>query len=57
MVTQYGYEVTEKICLDSHMEKGTVVRCNLQKASKEEIIASLTQEGISVRQHRILTMR
>ena len=53
-VTQYGYEVTEKICLDSHMEKGTVVRCNLQKASKEEIIASLTQEGISVRQHPYL---
>ena len=40
-VTQYGYEVTEEICLDSHMEKGTVVRCNLQKASEEEIIASL----------------
>ena len=38
-VTQYGYEVTEKICLDSHMEKGTVVRCNLQQASKKEIIA------------------
>ena len=53
-VTQYGYEVTEKICLDSHMEKGTVVRCNLQKASKEEIIASLTQEGIRVRQHPYL---
>ena len=53
-MTQYGYEVTEKICLDSHMEKGTVVRCNLQKASKEEIIASLTQEGIRVRQHPYL---
>ncbi len=48
---QFGYEATEKICLDSHLEKGTVVRCNLQKASKEEIVEALKQEGITVHQH------
>lgn len=53
-VTQFGYETTEKICRDSHMEKKTTVRCNLTKASKEEIIAELEQQGITVEQHPYL---
>lgn len=53
-VAQFGYEITEKICRDSHMEKGTVVRCNLQKASKEEIVAELQAQGITVKQHPYL---
>lgn len=53
-VAQFGYEAAEKICRDSHMERGTVVRCNLQRASKEEIIADLEQQGITVQQHPYL---
>lgn len=53
-VMQFGYEVTEKICRDSHMEKSTTVRCNLSKASKEEIIEELTQQGITVQPHPYL---
>lgn len=53
-VTQFGYEMTEKICLDSHMEKKTTVRCNLTKASKEEIIGDLESQGITTEQHPYL---
>lgn len=53
-VAQFGYETTEKICRDSHMEKGTIVRCNLQKASKEEIVADLQSQGITVKEHPYL---
>ena len=53
-VAQFGYETTEKICRDTHMEKPTVVRCNLARASKEEIIAELEDQGITVRQHPYL---
>ncbi len=53
-VKQFGYEATERICRDSHMEKKTVVRCRFGKASKEEIIRELEQQGITVRQHPYL---
>ena len=53
-VSQFGYEMTEQICLDSHMEKKTTVRCNLAKASKEEIIADLENQGITAEQHPYL---
>ncbi|MCD8022212.1 MAG: 16S rRNA (cytosine(967)-C(5))-methyltransferase RsmB [Lachnospiraceae bacterium] len=53
-VAQFGYEATEIMCRDSHMEKGTVVRCNLSKASKEEIVAELRAQGITVKQHPYL---
>lgn len=53
-VSQFGYGVTEKICRDSHMEKPTVVRCNLTKASKEEIIEELEGQRITVKQHPYL---
>ncbi|MFR8548305.1 MAG: 16S rRNA (cytosine(967)-C(5))-methyltransferase RsmB [Lachnospiraceae bacterium] len=53
-VAQFGYEKTEQICRDSHMERPTVVRCNLTRASKEEIIEDLEAQGITVRQHPYL---
>lgn len=53
-VSQFGYEATEKICRDSHLERGTIVRCNLSLASKEEIIADLEAQGITVKQHPYL---
>jgi 16S rRNA (cytosine967-C5)-methyltransferase len=36
------------------MEKKTTIRCNLTKASKEEILKSLRDEGITVEQHPYL---
>ncbi len=53
-VAQFGYEVTEKICRDSHMEHPTTVRCNLSLASREEIIRALEDEGITVKPHPYL---
>jgi len=53
-VAQFGYETTEIICHDSHMSRGTTVRCNLTKASMEEITADLAAQGITVRQHPYL---
>lgn len=53
-VAQFGYETTEKICRDSHMERGTTVRCNLARASKEEIVADLEAQSITVQQHPYL---
>lgn len=53
-VAQFGYETTERICRDSHMEKATTVRCNPEKASVEEIIEALTEQGITVRRHPYL---
>ena len=52
--SQFGYETTEKICRDTHMEKPTVVRCNLARASKEQIVEELENQGITVRQHPYL---
>ncbi len=53
-VAQFGYEATEKMCRDSHMTRGTTVRCNLAKASKEEIVRDLVSQGITVKQHPYL---
>ncbi|MCD8337935.1 MAG: 16S rRNA (cytosine(967)-C(5))-methyltransferase RsmB [Lachnospiraceae bacterium] len=53
-MSQFGYETTEIMCRDSHIGKGTVVRCNLSKASKEEIIQELTAQNITVKQHPYL---
>ena len=51
---QFGFEVTEKICRSFQTPKGTVVRCNLQKASVEETIASLEAQQINVKRHPYL---
>lgn len=53
-VAQFGYETTEKICRDTHMEKPTIVRCNLAKASREEIIQELEEQGIRTEPHPYL---
>ncbi len=53
-VSQFGYETTEAICKDSHVSHGTDVRCNFSRASKEEIIKDLTDQGITVRPHPYL---
>ncbi|MCD7957784.1 MAG: 16S rRNA (cytosine(967)-C(5))-methyltransferase RsmB [Lachnospiraceae bacterium] len=53
-VSQFGYETTETMCRDSHMSRGTLVRCNLTKASVEEVIEDLTSQGITVRRHPYL---
>lgn len=47
----YDLPTVEKICADMHQDKLTSVRCNLNKASKEEIIASLKEQGIRVEQN------
>ncbi len=53
-VSQFGYDTTEIICRDSHMTKPTTVRCNLSKASKEEIIGDMENQGIRVTEHPYL---
>jgi 16S rRNA (cytosine967-C5)-methyltransferase len=53
-VMQFGYETTEKICRDSHIEHATTVRCNLSLASKEEIMKEMEDEGITVTSHPYL---
>ena len=46
---QYGFEKTEAILQNFLQEdRGISLRCNLSKASKEEIIASLQAQGVKV---------
>ena len=51
---QFDFDTIEKICASFHEQKGTSVRCNLEKASKEEIIESLREQDIAVREHPYL---
>ena len=51
---QFGVAATEKICRSFMEEKGTFVRCDLRKASKEEIIESLQAQEIEVKEHPYL---
>ncbi len=53
-VAQFGFETVETICRSFHEPKATIVRCNLKRASVEEIIADLTEQGITVRRHPYL---
>lgn len=46
----YDFDTVEKMCADTHEEKLTSIRCNLDKASKEEIIKSLKSQEITVRE-------
>lgn len=46
----YDFDTVEKICRDPHREKMTSVRCNLDKASKEQIIESLRKQEITVKE-------
>ena len=44
----YGFDAVEEICADMHKEKLTSVRCNLGKASMDEIVESLKAQDICV---------
>lgn len=50
----YSFETVEAVCQDMHEEKPTSVRCNLDKASKKQIIESLENQGISVEENPYL---
>jgi len=51
---QFDFDTIEKICRSFHETTGTFVRCDLSKASKEEIRASLEDQDITVRDHPYL---
>ncbi len=53
-LAQFDFTTVEAICRSFHEEKGTVVRCNLDKISKEEIIRELQSQNITVKQHSYL---
>lgn len=53
-LAQYDFNTVEKICQGTHLQRPTTVRCRLDKASKEEIIQELTDQGITVKQHPYL---
>ena len=53
-IPQFGFEKTEKICASFGVQRPTTVRCNLQKASREEIMAMLQDQGIAVQPHPYL---
>ena len=53
-IDQFGFEDTEKICASFQTERPTTVRIRTQNASREEIIASLKAEGVTVEQHPYL---
>ena len=51
---QFGIDTTEKVCASFMRERGTSVRCDFRKASKEEIIKVLEDQEITVREHPYL---
>ena len=51
---QFDFQTVEAICISSHTQHGTTVRCNLDRASKEEIIRELEAQHITVKQHPYL---
>jgi len=46
----YEFETVERICQETHREKLISIRCNLNKASKQEIMDSLKEQGILVKE-------
>lgn len=51
---QFDFDSVEKICRSTHEQHGTYVRCNFEKASKEQIVAELEGQGITVKDHPYL---
>ncbi len=51
---QFGFAAVEKVCESFTRKRGTTVRCNLEKASKAEIIAELREQGVTVKEHPYL---
>lgn len=52
----YDFETVETICKGIHKDHVTTVRCNLNKASKKDIMESLRNQGVTVTEHRTLIM-
>lgn len=50
----YGFETVETICRDFQTEKLTSIRCNLDKASRQEVTESLREQGITVKENPYL---
>lgn len=50
----YDTETMEKMLGGFLAEKGTTIRCNLNKISKEELVQKLEAEGVTVKQHPYL---
>lgn len=50
----YGFETVETICRGIHKDHMTTVRCNLNKASKKDIMESLRSQGVTVTEHPYL---
>ena len=50
----YDFETVETICRGIHKEHATTVRCNLNKASKKDIMESLQSQGVTVTEHPYL---
>lgn len=46
----YSREIVEKICAAQEQKSRTCIRCNLSRASREEIEESLKSQGITVRE-------
>ncbi|MCI7813462.1 MAG: 16S rRNA (cytosine(967)-C(5))-methyltransferase RsmB [Lachnospiraceae bacterium] len=53
-VAQFGFDQVEAICQSFQKERMTSIRCNLDKASKKEVIDSLEEQGITVRENPYL---
>lgn len=51
---QFDFETVEKICASMERESRTCIRCNLSKASKEEIVEKLRQQNITVKENPYL---
>lgn len=49
-VAQFGFRQVEAICQSFQKERMTSIRCNLEKASKEDVIRSLEEQGITVKE-------
>lgn len=47
---QFGIEQVEQVCRSFQEEHMTSIRCNLDKASKEDVITSLKDQGITVKE-------
>ncbi len=51
---QFDFDTVEKVCRSFGEKKGTTIRLDLNKASREEIVQSLESQGITVREHPYL---
>ena len=54
LLDQYPLDQVERMLADTFKEKGTSIRCNLTKATPEQLMAALKEEGVSVEKGRYL---